>query len=395
MNYFKLFMISFLLIFILASSNVIADRTITDGRGKQVTVPDQINRVITISDGMIESVMYSLGEIDKLVGTGTPVNYYKFNWTYPSIKGDNIALTPGNSVIQTLYPEFTNLSVVSKIGTPPNYEKIAELKPDVIFIRAGDCNYFGEMEAMNKVADTLESMGIPVVVTFGPNAVAAKGGNPDLGSFSKEIPIIGSVFGKEEQAKKIVTYLEKSVEEIKKRTADIPDEQKPKVLIFGLSAKKRGDGGAGGVYGTDTLENYMIEDIVHAKNAYQDKGDFKTINAEQVIATEPNVIILSTAHGYHPVRELQEAPYYQVLKDMEAIKENRLLSMPWLPANCDKRESYPIEAMVIAKAAYPEKFSDVDMGKWLIEFYKNVYNVDDSTARKIASAQMMDWAFSS
>ena len=159
--------------------------------------------------------------------------------------------------------------------------------------------------------------------------------------------------------------------------------------------KKRGDGGAGGVYGTDTLENYMIEDIVHAKNAYQDKGDFKTINAEQVIATEPNVIILSTAHGYHPVRELQEAPYYQVLKDMEAIKENRLLSMPWLPANCDKRESYPIEAMVIAKAAYPEKFSDVDMGKWLIEFYKNVYNVDDSTARKIASAQMMDWAFSS
>ena len=69
---------------------------------------------------------------------------------------------------------------------------------------------------MNKVADTLESMGIPVVVTFGPNAVAAKGGNPDLGSFSKEIPIIGSVFGKEEQAKKIVTYLEKSVEEIKK-----------------------------------------------------------------------------------------------------------------------------------------------------------------------------------
>ena len=90
------------MIFILASSNVIADRTITDGRGKQVTVPDQINRVITISDGMIESVMYSLGEIDKLVGTGTPVNYYKFNWTYPSIKGDNIALTPGNSVIQNI-----------------------------------------------------------------------------------------------------------------------------------------------------------------------------------------------------------------------------------------------------------------------------------------------------
>nr|WP_319540647.1 ABC transporter substrate-binding protein [uncultured Methanospirillum sp.] len=380
---------------LVTSTLAFADRTITDGRGKQVTVPDQINRVITISDGMVEAVLYSLGEMDTLVGTGTPVINTKFSWSYPSIKGENITLTPGSSVIQTLYPKFNNITVVSKLGTPPNYEKIAELKPDVVFIRAGDCNYFGEIESMNKAIDTLESMGIPVVLTYGPNSAVTTGVPLSLDTFSKEVQIIGSVFGKDQEAKKIASYLEKSVQDIKTRTADIADDQKPKVLIFGMSAKKRGDGGAGGVYGSDTLENYMIEDIVHAKNAYQDKGDFKTINAEQVIATEPDVIVLSTAHGYHPVREIQEAPYYQVLKDMKAIKENRLSSMPWLPANCDKRESYPIEAMVIAKAAYPEKFADIDLGDWLINFYKNVYNVDDTMAKNIASAQMMDWAFSS
>lgn len=47
--------------------------------------------------------------------------------------------------------------------------------------------------------------------------------------------------------------------------------------------------------------------------------------------------------------------------------------------------------MVIAKAAYSEKFEDVDLGEWLLDFYMNVYNVDRNTAIGIRSAQWMDW----
>lgn len=41
-------------------------RTITDMRGKQVTLPDKLSRVATIDDGFVEGVMTNLGVIDSV-----------------------------------------------------------------------------------------------------------------------------------------------------------------------------------------------------------------------------------------------------------------------------------------------------------------------------------------
>nr|WP_319540648.1 ABC transporter substrate-binding protein [uncultured Methanospirillum sp.] len=397
MKDFRLFHVCIMFMIICSFSAVYADRTITDGRGVQVTLPDQINRVVTSSDGFDEAIMYNLGEIDKIVGTSPFLWNISVKWGYPSVKGENVTITPGHTVIETIYPKIKEIPSVIGRGTAPNYEKIAELKPDVFIIRAGDCNYWDDLKSLNKVIDTLESMGIPTVVTFGPNAAITKNNSTetDLDSISNEIKIIGDVFGKEEQAGKLAAYLEQSVDSIKQKTSDVADEKKPKVLLLGLSNKGGSDTGSAGTWGVDTLDSYLTEDIVNAKNAFQDTGNAKVLNAEQIIASNPDVIVLETWRGYHPVGELKDAPYYQIIKDMPAIKNDRIMSMPWMPANCDKRESYPIEAMVLAKAAYPDKFADINISDWLIDFYKNVYNVDENMARKIADAQKMDWAFAS
>lgn len=178
---------------------------------------------------------------------------------------------------------------------------------------------------------------------------------------------------------------------MKERTKDIPDEEKPRVLMLGLSPETRGEGGAGDVMGLDTIESYFIEDIVNARNAYQENGYYKVLSAEHVLALNPDVIVLSTDFGYHPPRELYEAPYYQNLQELDAVKNKRVTALPWSPCNCDKRLEYPIDVMVITKAAYPERFQDIDLGEWLLDFYQNVYNVDRKTAEGLRSAQWMDW----
>ena len=66
------------------------------------------------------------------------------------------------------------------------------------------------------------------------------------------------------------------------------------------------------------------------------------------------------------------------------------MSLPWTPYYSNRLE-YPIDVMVIAKAAYPERFDDIDLAEWLLDFYKNVYGVDDDTAKTLRSAQWMDW----
>ena len=65
--------------------------------------------------------------------------------------------------------------------------------------------------------------------------------------------------------------------------------------------------------------------------------------------------------------------------------------MPYTPCNCDRRLEYPLDVMVIAKGAYPDRFSDINLGTWSLDFYKNLYGVDDAKARELRSAQWFDW----
>ena len=58
----------------------------------------------------------------------------------------------------------------------------------------------------------------------------------------------------------------------------------------------------------------MLERIVGARNAYRGPGARVLLNAEQVLALDPEVIFLPTAAGYHPPRELSEAPYFRELQ---------------------------------------------------------------------------------
>jgi iron complex transport system substrate-binding protein len=73
------------------------------------------------------------------------------------------------------------------------------------------------------------------------------------------------------------------------------------------------------------------------------------------------------------------------------VKRRRVAALPWSPCNCSKRLEYPVDVMVIAKAAYPALFEDIDLAEWLLEFYRQVYGVDRQTARELRSVQWMDW----
>jgi iron complex transport system substrate-binding protein len=47
--------------------------------------------------------------------------------------------------------------------------------------------------------------------------------------------------------------------------------------------------------------------------------------------------------------------------------------------------------MVMAKTAYPDRFADIGLADWLIDFYRSVYGVGEKMAKKLRSGQWMDW----
>jgi len=356
-------------------------RTVVDGRGVAVQVPKNIERVVTDSAGLIESTMLVIGEEDKIVGvSGTVQKIYVY--AYPNVSGDTYEYMNGTRPVTYLYPRIRDLPLVKESSAGMNYETLTGLDPDVVILRVTSSM---ENEGVQKTIQTIESLGIPVVVLKSPPCFD----NPNLSTISDEIRIIGAVFGKEKRAGELAEYLESQTRLVFERTKDIPDAERPTVLVLGASPTARKAGGSGNVMGTDTIDSYFIEELVHAKNAFQNAGR-PMVSAEQLLALDPTVIILCTSSGYHPPEELYSAPYYQNVDELSAVKNRRVYALPWTPSNT-KRLEYPIDVMVIAKAAYPERFADIDLGEWLLDFYKNVYGVDDETAKALRSAQWMDW----
>ena len=227
-------------------------RTVVDSREVDVQVPAKIGRVVTVSDGLVEGVMTKLGVADKLVGLGSDCLPKLWEWEYPTVEGESYTLE-GMNTVNYLNPWIRDLPVISSWSMPPNYEELVSLEPDVVIIRAGDCTFWMDEDSRQKAINTIESLGIPLVVTYGPNT----NDEPDMSILSEEIRIIGQVFGKEDEAAELADYLESEVEFVEERTRDIPDDEKPSVLIFGLSPLSRDNGGAGDVVGIDSIESFF------------------------------------------------------------------------------------------------------------------------------------------
>ncbi|MBP2133079.1 ABC-type Fe3+-hydroxamate transport system substrate-binding protein [Methanomicrobium sp. W14] len=365
-------------------------RTVTDSRGVEVVVPAKIDRVATVSDGLVEEVMYILGVDNTLVGLGSKGLQYEAGSSYSLENGKNLSIEGGKNVALALSPQLKELPLFMDYGSAMNIETLASLKPDVVIMRLGSSAYLsGDDENAQKSIQMIESLGIPVVVLYSPECYE----NSSPTEISDEIRIIGSVFGEEEKAEDVIARLELHEEIIKERTQNITEDQKPDVLVLGLSPTYRTETAAGIAWGLKTTESYIIEDVVNAKNAYRsDTGSFQVVSTEQILAMDPDVIILGTASGYHPPDELYYAPYYKNLREIDAVKNHRVTSLPYAPRNAAERLEYPVEMMVIAKSAYPEKFEDVNINDWVISFYQDIYGVNSTKAEELRTAQLIDWS---
>ena len=362
-------------------------RSITDMRGVSIDVPDEPRAVATIDDGFIEGVMTHLGVIDRLCAIGSWSMKRDYHYTFVGLNGERFEHS-GLSTMRCLHPWLNDLPCInSPQGNVLNFETLATASPDLVLLRIGDTPVGTDKEKVQKTIATIESLGFPLLVLFSPTWFR----DSTLASIRQEASIIGEVFGQKEKAEALADYLATTEALIRSRTCDIPEEDKPRILFFGLRPDIRKKGGAGSVHGIDSPESYIIEQVVGARNAFQGRGSSVPMSAEQVYACDPDIIILPTANGYHPPRELYEAPYYSKLRELSAVKERQVYAMPWTPMNASRRVEYPLDMLIIAKAAYPDRFSDINIYDFALQFYKNVYGVDDSQARKLRSAQLLDW----
>jgi len=90
--------------------------------------------------------------------------------------------------------------------------------------------------------------------------------------------------------------------------------------------------------------------------------------------------------------DLYERDVYKAIQGLKAVKNNRVYSTGHLVLyRFNAGLEFPIEMLIEAKAAYPERFKDISVGEQLTKHYKIIYGLNDEQAEELKELMGLEW----
>ena len=353
-----------ILFFCICTNSYAADkyRIVNDALNREVKIPFKVKYIICSGSGCLRLATYMQAN-DLVVGVDEME------------KKKNVFEARDYAIA---YPEYKKLPLFGGMKGLDNPELILNLnpQPDVIF-KIHSASGFDPEELQDKT-------GIPVVVLkYG-----------DLGYFIDDffdsLNIIGNVLGKEKRADELITIVKSTMNDLKRRTENIPDKEKLSCFVGGVAYN-----GPHGLCSTEPA--YSPFKMVNVKNVAFDKEKnikdltHTTISKEKLLDWDPDIIFidLATLQSSGRGSALYEIKSDAVYQELKAIKSGNIFGL--LPYNYYSMnfDSVLANAYYIGKLLYPDKFSDILPEKVADKLYsafvgKNIYSVFDSIYGKLS-----------
>ena len=294
-------------------------RTLTDGAGRQVEVPENVESIVCVGVGALRYTCY-VGAQKLVIGVEDYETKAGMSRLYNYVNFD----------------QFKDLPVIGTNGEPYT-EEIISLAPDVIVMSA-----YASVEADDLQAKT----GTPVVVVPGSDTTL------DDGAY-ETIRIMGQLYGMESQATELSNYLKGIQKDLDDRTKDIPDSEKPSVYVGGVSFK-----GHHGFEGTEAY--YGPFELIHANNLANTTGQTGAFNIdlEQVLSWDPDILFVDF-NGLSLINEdfAKNPQYYQALT---AVQSGKVYAQISFRSSASNLETALADAYYAACVMYPQQFADID-----------------------------------
>lgn len=341
-------------------------RTITDMRGVEVTLPEKLDRIAILDKGFLVQTMTALGVADRIVASGDVIQ-----GATDKMERDSLFLCP-------------QLLELPQIGYPTSavdYETLAAADPDLVILRNSE--YIKDSEITAEAIDKIENeLKIPLVVVNGPGCYD----EVTIETQYEGIRLLGQLFQKEERAQEIISLMEETISMIEERTADIPEEEKPSVMYIG---GLKGDELTGTVWGADYGDAKFSQEVAGIRNVYPEHEAIRKVSAEQLLALNPDKIILCTVSP-DPEVFLTDT-LYSPISDITAIQNGDVASIGLLTWWGDFRLEVPTILLISAKSVYPDRFADVDVASWLNTYHMALYGLTQEEAQQLKVTQQLDW----
>lgn len=320
-----------------APSEAPSEITVTDMIGRELTVtPGSYTRVVCIGAGALRmysyigdvSLLCGVEDIDNLTLEERPKMFDSVARPYVLAYGDVFSTLP-------------SCGVGGPNAQAAEAEKILSCNPDIVI---------SEYEDVEKEDALQEQLGVPVVtLKSGPNGVFDD-------AFSQSMTLLGQIFGEEEKAEALVSFIAAETAEIAERTASIADKDKPAVYVCGL-----------GNWGTTnhlmTSQTYASFEVANIRNVVTDLGanGVQPIEEEKFVALGADMdIIVMDAAAVKNIKPLyQEDP--TMFDSCKAWQTGEVYLEMAYNAYYTNYEIALINTWFIAKSVYPDLFADVDI----------------------------------
>jgi len=327
--------------------------------GETIEVTDQNGMTATIKKNPERLVTTALPLPSIYALTGAPIEYLV--GVHP---GSTSAIE--NSVMAAMYPELEGIADNFIEGTDVNVEELLKLEPDVVLYWA---EYLEQYEAMNNA---------------GINAVGVKtqAQGDVLTTLESWLEIMGEIFGTTGNVDAVIDYGRKVEAEIAEKTAEIADEDKPKVLyLYNHSSEDIS------VSGKEFYGDYWISAGGGINVAAELTGP-TSVNMEQIYEWDPDIILITTFTETMPDDLYNNTIDGQDWSQVSAVLNGKVYKEPlgvyrWFPPSGDA----PLMLKWMAQTLNPDTF-DYDMKEEIRAYYEEFYNypLEDDQIDGILSA---------
>lgn len=326
---------------------------LTDDFDREVEVPTNPERVAVLEwEGLVTKTLAILGEDDTVVAVD------------PATKDDPTR--------QIIVGGISDAVEVGSAWSGINYEKLASLAPEVVFLEAWVASD-EDRQLHNEAVSTIEGLGIPVAVFMSPSNF----NDPDMASAYSVINMVGDVYDRRADTDKVVSQLRTGIDEVLSR---IPEGgPAPTVAVFATVAYLMGE---------KSIQNSLFASLLGAKNV-AGPGTFVPISEEQLLAKDPDVLVLIGHEGYLSTEQVKNGENvgldWAKVRDLRAIRESRMTALGYDEWRATIET--PIALLKVAKALYPQEFADVDIAEREVAFYQDVFNLDAKEASAAIEGQ--------
>jgi len=273
----------------------------TDREGYPLTLPDEINTIVTIGPATTE-IIVGLGFADRIISTDS------FSFDVEGLP-DGVAA------------EFGIMDL--------NAEYIVNLMPDVIII-AGMARGGGGDDPLAPVS----AAGITVVYMPTSESIA---------DIKEDIRFLAAVMEVEDVGESLISNMQAEIDAVAAIAAGITETR---TVYFEISPAPWMFS-----FGTGTFLNEMLE-LVGATNIFADQYSWLSVTDEILLELNPDVILTSTDFLPDPIGEIMERPGFDAIT---AVQNGDVFA---IDTNSSSRPTHNITRALweIAEAVFPEYF---------------------------------------